>query len=473
MQRLFDSRLATEERGPVGRTLAKVVGDYVAAVKFEDIPGPVIERAKALALDCVGIALVAGRTELNEAGQRALQVMGGLQDGPCTIIGSGKRATVRDAAFANGLLVGGLDWDDTHLEGAFHASASAFPSSLAVAEEQGLSGPRFLLGYITSLEVASRVAGAARDGIHQAGFAPTGVAAAFGSAAGAAQLLDATAETITSAQGIAGSFAAGLLEFLEGGTWTKNVHGAWGAHSGVTAAYLAASGFNGPTTVYEGQFGLYQTHLRDPAAELRPEFFSTLGHEWEVLRIAVKEFPVCHFSQAFLKGLFEMMRQNDLTRDDIANVSCLVPEGAIPTICEPFDRRVAPLNGHDAQESLPYVLAAAIVHGQFTDAQLHEDVVHDPEIQRVARGISYAPDPDSRFPDEYDGELMIETADGRKLSSRNAAGNLDYAAIEAKYLDNAERTVGTEAGKRIQDAVMNLEDCDDIRSFTALVGPPE
>ena len=163
--------------------------------------------------------------------------------------------------------------------------------------------------------------------------------------------------------------------------------------------------------------------------------------------------------------------ENDLARDDIAKVSCLVPERVIPTICEPYDRRVAPLNAHDAQESLPYVLAAAIVHGQFTEEQLNDTVVHDPEIQDLARRIFYAPDPNTKFPDEYDGELTIETADGRKLTSRNAAGNLDYAAVEAKFRDNAERTVGAAAGKLIQDAVMSLEDCDDIRDFTALLGP--
>ena len=455
-----------------GATLAESVGEFAATVSFEDLPGPVVQRAKELALDCVGLALVAAQGEMRQVGERALTAMGSGSAGPCTIIGTRRRASARDAAFANGLLVGALDWDDTHLEGAFHASASAFPSSLAVAEEQGASGEDFLAGYVVTLEVAARVAAAARDGIHQAGFAPTGVATAFGSAAGSARLMHLQAPDIASAQGIVGSFAAGLLEFLEAGAWTKNIHGAWSAHCGVAAACLAAAGFRGPATVYEGTHGLYRTHLRDAEGELRQEFFATLGHEWEILRIAAKQYPVCHFSQAFLKALFELEAQHGLVRRDIAKVTCAVPEGAIATICEPADRRAAPLNAHDAQESLPFVLAAAITHGGFTEAQLSDDVVYDPAIRELAGKISYEPYRDSKFPDSYDGELSVETVDGRTLRNRNAAGNLGWEEIEAKYLDNAARTIGDEAGALIRDAVMTLETAADVRTVTALLGTP-
>lgn len=458
--------------GSAGATLAEVVADFAASVAFDDLPEAAVQRAKELALDCVGLALVAAQGELRRVGERALGALGADGTGPCTIIGTGQRAAARDAAFANGLLVGALDWDDTHLEGAFHASASAFPSSLAVAEDRGASGADFLLGYIVTLEVAARIAAAARDGIHQAGFAPTGVATAFSSAVGAARLMGLEAPDITSAQGIAGSFAAGLLEFLEAGAWTKNIHGAWAAHCGVAAACLAASGFRGPATVYEGAHGLYRTHLRDSDRELRPEFFSTLGQEWEILRIAAKQYPVCHFSQAFLKALFELESHHGLIRSDISRVTCLVPEGVIATICEPEDRRRAPLNAHDAQESLPFVLAAAIVHGTFTEAQLSDDTVRDPRIREWAQRISYAPYRDSKFPDSYDGELIVETADGRTLRNRNAAGNLDLSEIRAKYLDNATRTIGVEAGRRIEETVMTLEDIEDVGSLTALLGSP-
>ena len=450
-------------------TLAEQAGVWVAGLSYEDIPSPVIERAKALALDCIGLALVAANTPVAATGRRALEAMGGVRGGPSTILATGERATARDAAFLNGLAVGGLDWDDTHLEGAFHVSAGAFPATFAVAEAQGCSGREFLLGYVAALEVSCRAAAAPRDGIHQAGFAPTGVAPPFGCAAATALLLGGGSAEIAHAQGIAGSTAAGLLEFLADGAWTKNIHGAWSAHGGVSAGYLAVAGFKGPATIYEGEFGLYQTHLRDPAGELRPEYFATLGSTWETLEVAAKQYPVCHFSQAFLKGWFDLSVRHGIGLGNIRSITCRAPDGVIPTICEPRERRDAPLNPHDAQESLPYVLAAAILHGEITERQLTEAVVRDPEVLSLARSIRYERYPESRFPDAYDGEIVVETTDGRVFRSRDEAGRLEVDEIEAKFLANAERAVGRRRGHAIRDVVMTLDTADSLTGLIELV----
>ncbi|MCY4369301.1 MAG: MmgE/PrpD family protein [bacterium] len=455
--------------GAPAATLAEQVGAWVAGLSYEDIPSPVIERGKALALDCIGLAMVAADTPVPATGRRALEAMGGVSGGPSTVLATGEKLTARDAAFLNGLAVGGLDWDDTHLEGAFHVSAGVFPAAFAVAEAQGSSGRDFLLAYIVALEVACRAAAAARDGIHQAGFAPTGVAPPFGCAAATALLLGGGASEIAHAQGIAGSTAAGLLEFLADGAWTKNIHGAWSAHGGVSAGYLAMAGFRGPLTVYEGEFGLYQTHLRDPEAELDPGYFGTLGSKWETLETAAKQYPVCHFSQAFLKGWFELSDRHGLGIGNIRSITCRASDGIIPTICEPRGRRDAPLNPHDAQESLPYVLAAAILGGEITERQLTDEMVQDPEVLSLARTIRYERYPESRFPESYDGEIVIETTDGRVYRSTDEAGRLEVHEIEAKFVANAERAVGRRRGEAIHEAVMGLEEAASLDGLIEMV----
>ena len=449
--------------------LAEQAGAWVAGLSYEDIPLPVIERAKALTLDCIGLALVGASTPVATTGRRALEAMGGVSGGPSTVLATGERLTARDAAFLNGLAVGGLDWDDTHLEGAFHVSAGAFPATFAVAEAQVSTGREFLLAYLVALEVSCRAAAAARDGIHQAGFAPTGVAPPFGCAAATAWLLGGGTSEIAHAQGIAGSTAAGLLEFLADGAWTKNIHGAWSAHGGVSAGYLAMAGFRGPLTVYEGEFGLYQTHLRDPEGELDPAYFGTLGTKWETLETAAKQYPVCHFSQAFLKGWFKLAERHGIELGDIRSITCRAPDGVIPTICEPRGRRDAPLNPHDAQESLPYVLAAAIIHGEITERQLTDRMVQDPKVLSLARSIRYERFPESLFPDAYDGEIVIRTTDGKVFTSRDEAGRLEVDEIEAKFLANACRKVGRGRGEAIRDAVMGLETADSLAGLIELV----
>lgn len=96
--------------------------------------------------------------------------------GPAAVIGMPQRLSISDAALLNGILVHGLDYDDTHPSGVIHSSASALPTAMAIAERDGLSGSDLLLGYLIAVEVSSRVGIGARSGFHAKGFHPTGLA---------------------------------------------------------------------------------------------------------------------------------------------------------------------------------------------------------------------------------------------------------------------------------------------------------
>src|SRR6185312_2121105 len=101
---------------------------------------------------------------------------------------------------------------------------------------------------------------------HRRGFHPTGLFATFGTTWLAGRLLGLTPAQMTNAAGIAGSFAAGLLECWVDGTQSKFLHPGWAAQSGIAAATLARAGATGPATVLEGRFGLFASHLQDGTA---------------------------------------------------------------------------------------------------------------------------------------------------------------------------------------------------------------
>src|SRR5687768_9846469 len=179
--------------------------------------------------------------------------MRSLGEGDQPVIGLALRLGLRDAAMLNGLLIHGLDYDDTHLAGVVHVSAAALPTAMGMASARHLSGSDLLLGYILAVEVAGRIGAAAAGGFHRAGFHPTGVAGAFGAAVAAARLDNSTVEQIATAQGFAGSLASGTMEFTERGAWTKRAHAGWAAVCGITAAAFARQGFVSPERVYEGR----------------------------------------------------------------------------------------------------------------------------------------------------------------------------------------------------------------------------
>src|SRR4029077_19469107 len=131
----------------------------------------------------------------------------------------------------------------------------------------------------------------------------------------------ATPAQMVAAQGLAGSTASGTQEFLQEGAWNKRVHPGWGGAAGITAAYLARAGFKGPTRPYEGNFGLFKSHLRAAEANVRYELVhETLGKTWELHGIAVKPYPICHFIHAAADSALILREKHGIRPEDIERV---------------------------------------------------------------------------------------------------------------------------------------------------------
>ncbi len=255
---LASSRVATAAAPTIAATLAR----FMANLSLAHVPEPVAVRARHLIVDAVGIAFASGQFDF---ARRTLAAMRSVAEGggESVVIGFPDRLPFRDAAIVNGVLVHGLDFDDTHLGGIVHATASLVPTVLAVGARQRCSGEAALAAYIVGVEAMARLGAVARGGFHQVGFHPTGLIGAFACALAAGKLLGLDEAQLAAAQGIVLSTASGTLEFLEDGAWNKRLHPGWAAVAGITAATLARQGFVGTAKAYEGRFGLYASHLQD------------------------------------------------------------------------------------------------------------------------------------------------------------------------------------------------------------------
>ena len=170
------------------------------------------------------------------------------------------KLALRDAVVMNGVLIHGLDYDDTHLEGVVHASSSCFSCALGMAAEVNASGRDLITAYIAGLEAIARIGMVAKGGLHLNGLHPTGTIAAFASALIAGKLMGLDAEQLVMAQGNAlSTSASSSRQYSQEGAWTKRLHPGWGAAAGITAAAMARGGFVGPRQVYEGDYSLYRT----------------------------------------------------------------------------------------------------------------------------------------------------------------------------------------------------------------------
>jgi 2-methylcitrate dehydratase PrpD len=459
--------VAEDRHGPrplVAETLAR----FTAGLSFERIPPAVVARAKHLMLDAVGIALASTGFDF---AHRTLTAMRGLAgEGDSSVIGFPALLPIRDAALVNGVLIHGLDYDDTHIGGVVHPTASLLPTVLAVGARRRTNGAAALVAYVAGVEAAARLGAVAKGGFHQIGFHPTGLVGAFACALAAGKLMGLSEEQLVMAQGITLSAAAGSLEFLEDGAWTKRFHPGWAANAGITASALAQQGFVGPKRAYEGRFGLYPSHLqeRHNAADLALAT-RDLGEVWELMQVAVKPFPACHFTHACADAAIALKRDHRLDAREVQHVEALVPAEVVKTVCEPVANKRRPANAYDAQFSIPFIVAAALVRGRFTLAELTPDAISNPEILALAERVDYRDDPGSGFPRYYSGELVVATADGRSLSHREHMNRgcgdrpLAEGEILRKFHDNTARAAAPERAREIAETMLGFDASADLR----------
>jgi 2-methylcitrate dehydratase PrpD len=453
--------------------LAQTIARSAAAVQFDDLPPAIVEQSKRLIIDAIGVALASTSFPFASNAATALSSLG---EGDQPVIGMPIRLGLRDAALMNGLLIHGLDYDDTHLAGVVHVSASALPTALAVATARHRSGRDLLLSYVLGVEVAARIGAAAAGGFHRAGFHPTGVAGAFGAAVAAARLEGATTDQIATAQGFAGSLASGSMEFTTTGAWTKRVHGGWAAACGITAAAFARTGFVSPEHIYEGRDGLFRTHMPDDERADLSVLTRGLGSEWCIPDVAVKVYPSCHFTHSFVDATLALMHAESLTAEDIEHVRCLIHRDAVPVVCEPHERKIHPQTDYEAKFSLPFVVAATLVHGRFTLTELDDHARADARVIGLAERVTYEDDPRSAYPHAYSGEVVLQTRSGRSVRhreqiNRGAAGRpIEQRDVIDKFLANADLAgVRDRDATRVIEAVLALDQTPDAERLAVLL----
>ena len=439
---------------------ARTLGEFACGLTFEHIPAAVLDRAKLLILDALGCGIASNAYGFSDAALAGATALGGV--GRCSVIGRANRLPVRDAALVNGMLIHGLDFDDTHLASIIHATAACLPTALTFGEELNVDGRVLLVAYAAGMETAIRVGAAAKGGFHHTGFHATGVVAHFSASVVAARLLNLPSEAIVAAQGIAASTASGVQVFLEEGAWTKRMHPGWAAVAGITAARLAQHGFKAPTRSYEGKFGFFDTHLQHAPAPIDlPAELATLGSVWELAETAVKPYPVCHFIHGCADAAIDLHEQIDSA--DIVRAEALLPRDTMPIVAEPHDAKIRPTNEYEAKFSAQFVVATCLLKGAFGLADLMPTALKDPAVLDLAARVTCTIDPESAFPTFFSGGVRLHLRDGRTLYRHvrvnSGAGEraLDTDGISRKFLASATLVIPRDNAERIRDAVLTLE----------------
>jgi len=445
-------------------SVARRLARFVSGLGLDDVPPPVAARACLLALDTVGSGLASSRQDFGRSVTQAAERLGGPPES--TLIGSKSRVGAPAAVLANGTLAHGLDFDDTREDAIVHTGCVAVTTALAVGEAVEASGREVLEAVIAAVEVMCRVGLAVPGRFHARHYHPTALTGSFAAAAAAGRLYRLTEDQQVSAFGICGSQAAGIIEYLADGSWTKRLHPGWAAHAGVTAALLARSGFTGPETVFEGEHGFYAAFAGGHEAPRLEALLASLGSIWELAALTFKPYPCGSIAHPYMDCARRLRERHALRPEQIAEVRCRTAEGPIPRLWEPLASKHRPRNGYAAKFSLPYLLACILVDGRATLADFTDQAVQDERRRAVAGKVFYDVDPTIDYPRHFIGHVAVRLTDGRRLEERqdHPRGGPDFPMtpeeLTAKFRANAALAIGEEQAARV------------VRLVDALAGQP-
>ncbi len=444
--------------------LAQQVAEWALHVTDTDIPDDVIHATRLRLLDVLGLALAGAVTPFGRATRHAALFMSPA--GPATIAGSGDRVGAPAAAFANAAFAQALEFDDTHNESIVHMSSPAVAVALALAETRRISGRSVLTAIAIANEISCRVGSVASGEFHKRGFHPTGLFAPFGITALAGRLLGLDVETLSSALGICGSFASGLLECWVDGTQSKFLHSGWAAQSGITAAALAEQGVTGPPKILEGRFGLFAAHLQDAA--VRKNFgriTDGLGREWESRNSSFKPYPAAHVLHPYIDAVLRARRERGITPADVSRIDCPVAAFIVPIVCEPIEEKVAPATQAHGRVCLQYTIAEALYQGAL--GRTAYEAYENPEILELAKRVHYYVDPEFPGPGRFKGALRITLRDGSVVSEvqehnlGSPENPMSDTELLEKFDDNASGVLTAEERRHLIDTIAAVETLDD------------
>jgi len=453
-------------------SLSSTLAAFASKLEYDDLPEEVVVSARLRLLDTVGVCLASVGMDYADA---ILDFVGtqGVSSEAC-LFGSARRTSAAWAAFYNGSLAHGNDFDDTHSVALMHISGVVMPTVLAMAERHRLSGRDLLTAAVAAYETGLRIGIGAPSGFHKRGFHATSVCGVFAAAVGAGKVLGLGESQMTHAIGIALSQAAGSLEFLVEGASTKRMHPGWASHAGIVAAELSARGFTGPSTALEGRYGLFEAYggVAAPDAET---LAGSLGREWETLNIGFKPYPCGHISHPYMDCARTLRSRYDVSIDQIESIELRVPPAAVPILCEPFAEKIRPANAYAARFSLPFSVAIIFKLGRAGISAFSEEHIADPEIIDLMARTRYLPDETLPYPQGFPGWVRIRLRDGRDLLERmdvsRGSRELPMSDVEIyeKFADNAGRVLSPDKVRRVWDAGIAIDAANDVRAFTALI----
>ena len=434
------------------------VAQFVTGTHLDDLPAQVIDNARLVILDTIGAMIAAQRFPVGRIIRDYVADLGDRPD--ARVVGSSVCASPPTAAYANGTLAHGLDFDDHK-----HLSTHTLPAAFAVGELVGASTGLVLEAYVLGREVGAKL-GAVIEAQRKSGRGPTyrgwyrvGVVGPIAAAVSAGVVLGLTGTQLRHAIGVAATSAAGLRR--NQGTMAKALHAGNAARDGVHAALLAARGFTADVDILEAELGLVSAICLPGEADWSP--LSRLGAPYDLAGVpAIKRYPACSPSHKPVTAMLKLRASNVFDIDEIDSVEADLHTFSL--------LRTDPQEAIATGYSLPYLLSVALLDGEVGLEQVQAYRLNDPAVRALMAKVRHDPTAAQAGGQE---RVTVRLADGRTLmAEQNTKPDLhDWISVQTKFGECAGRVLDDAHVLRLRESVEAIPDDRTVSKVLDLTAP--
>ena len=444
----------------------QTLSDYMAAAGSRPLPDEATEHAKHHLLDTLASMISGSELLPGQAAQRYIRAHGGK--GAASIAGTKLTAAPGDAALANGLMAHADETDDSHNASRSHPGCAIVPAALAVGEELGIDGPRFLravtLGYDVGTRVVMAMGGA--EFSYESSLATHGIAGTFCAAAAATCAAGLNARQMRWELDYTAQQSSGIVAWRRDTDHVEKafVFGGMTARNGVTAALVVRSGWNGVEDIFSGADNFFQAY----APKAKPErLVEKLGERYEVVQTDIKKWTVGSPIQGPLDAIEAIRNKRSFEADQVRRVTVRLA----PSVAAVVDNRDIP------DICLQHMVAVMLVDKTVSFHAAHDKPrVQDAPILRQRAKVDLVRDGELvQFLPVRVAVVEIELADGTRLSERISAvrgtprNPMSRTEVMEKARDLTAPILGREKSARLIDTIYAIETVTDIRNLQPLL----
>ncbi len=449
--------------------LAERFAHYGVNLQYDQLPKEAIHEAKRRIIDSIACAFGAWRSDTAQLVRQVAQQVSSPYG--ATILGTSHKASPDWSAFANGLLIRYLDYNDTYLSKEPAHPSDNLAAVWAVAEAEGSPGKEVLLATVLAYEIQCRLCDSASLRARGWDHVNYGL---FSASVASARLMGLSAEQTKHAMSIAGVSGLAMRQTRVGelSAW-KGCAFANACRHAVFASWLASHGMTGPSDIFEGKMGFMK--------QVSGEFtVGPLGGEegrgFMINETYIKYYPVEYHAQSAVWASLALREQirGDLSQIDAITIdtfeACYSIIGSEPEKWEPKSRETA-------DHSLPYIVGVTLIDGKVDLSSFDEVRYTDPELLAFLKKIKVNHDTtlDPRYPEGIPNRITLHLKDGRTLTEENtfprghARNPMSDEEVEAKFYTLTEWALPRNRQDEVLQFVWNLDAQENLRPLMEML----